>query len=68
MSILAPVKANIEVPNSRAYLLVIEPAINEVSKKGEVSSSSKFESSSSLTLIKFLYFFLLSQTNLYSLH
>ncbi len=53
MSILEPIKANMEVPNSLENLFVIEPAIDDVSKKGEVSLSSKSVSFDSLILIKF---------------
>ena len=52
MSIFAPVKANIEVPNSLEYLFVIEPTINVVLKNGDVSLSSASVSLDSLILIR----------------
>jgi len=54
MSIFEPIKANIEVPNSREYLFVTYPAITEVSKNGEVSLSSFSVSFDCLILIRFL--------------
>ena len=64
MSIFEPIKAKIEVPNSLEYLFVIEPAINEVSKKGDVSLSSASVSFGSLILIKFSYFILKSNQSI----